>query len=63
MSGGTSLLRFKSYEQGASRFASDTIHFAWLDEPPPADDYNEALVRIGINNGCVLLLRSIGRTA
>jgi phage terminase large subunit-like protein len=49
VSGGTSLIFFKSYEKGREKFQGETIDWAWLDEEPPADIYSETLTRT--NNG------------
>lgn len=45
VSGGTSLIFFKSYEKGRAKFQGETIDWVWLDEEPPADIYSESLVR------------------
>jgi phage terminase large subunit-like protein len=44
-SGGTSILGFKSYEQGRRSFQGTAKHYAWMDEEPPMDVYNETLLR------------------
>ncbi len=49
VSGGTSLIFFKSYEKGRAKFQGETIDWVWLDEEPPADIYSESLTRT--NNG------------
>lgn len=45
VSGGTSLIFFKSYEKGRAKFQGETIDWVWLDEEPPADIYSESLTR------------------
>lgn len=45
VSGGKSVLQFKSYEQGRAKFQGDTIDFIWFDEEPPEDIYAEGLTR------------------
>jgi phage terminase large subunit-like protein len=45
ISGGTSLIFFKSYEKGRAKFQGETIDWVWLDEEPPADIYSESLTR------------------
>lgn len=45
VSGGTSLIFFKSYEKGRTKFQGETIDWAWLDEEPPEDIYSETLTR------------------
>lgn len=47
--GGISVIRFKSYVQGRTKFQSSTIDWIWLDEEPPAEIYSEGLTRT--NNG------------
>lgn len=49
ISGGTSLVFFKSYEKGREKFQGETIDFIWFDEEPPEDIYSEGLTRT--NNG------------
>lgn len=44
-SGGTSILGFKSYDQGRQKWQGTTLDFIWLDEEPPQDIYTEALTR------------------
>lgn len=51
--GGNSILRFKSYEQGRQKFQGETLDFAWLDEEPPEDVYNETLTRVTATRGMV----------
>lgn len=45
VSGGWSRLAFKSYDQGRRTFQGTEKDFVWLDEEPPLDVYNEALIR------------------
>lgn len=45
ISGGVSLIFFKSYEKGRAKFQGETIDWVWLDEEPPEDIYAEALTR------------------
>lgn len=52
-SGGVSVARFKSYEQGRQKFQGDTLDFIWLDEEPPQDIYSECLTRVTATNGFV----------
>lgn len=44
--GGTSVLSFKTYEQGRSKWQGATLDFVWFDEEPPADIYAEGLARL-----------------
>jgi phage terminase large subunit-like protein len=46
VSGGTSELDFKAYEQGVGKWQSATLDFLWLDEEPPDDVYDEAKARL-----------------
>ena len=54
-SGGISVARFKSYEQGRSKFQGEGLDFIWFDEEPPADIYSEGLTRLGERNGIAWL--------
>jgi len=49
VSGGTSLIFFKSYEKGREKFQGETIDWIWFDEEPKAEIYTEGLTRT--NNG------------
>ncbi len=51
VSGGTSILRLKTYEQGREKFQGDTIDIAWFDEEPPMDVYLETLARMTTTDG------------
>lgn len=44
-SGGTSILGFKSYDQGRQKWQGTTLDYVWMDEEPPLDIYMEALTR------------------
>lgn len=48
---GTSVLRFKSYEQGREKFQGETIDFAWMDEEPDEDIYSEIITRLVATQG------------
>ncbi len=50
-SGGVSIARFKSYDQGRTKFQGETLHFVWLDEECPYDVYSEALARLTATRG------------
>lgn len=54
-SGGISILQFKSYEQGRTKFQGDTIDFAWLDEEPDLDVYSETLTRVTATGGMLFM--------
>ena len=55
VSGGTSLLSFKSYEKGREKWQGPTLDFIWFDEEPPQDIYTEGLTRTNATNGPVWL--------
>lgn len=54
VSGGESLLGFKSYDQGRKKFQGTAKHLIFLDEEPPADVYDECLMRLMTTNGLML---------
>jgi phage terminase large subunit-like protein len=53
-SGGTSTLGFKSFDQKRKKFQGTEKHGVWLDEEPPADVYDECMVRLMTTNGLML---------
>jgi phage terminase large subunit-like protein len=53
VSGGVSVLLFKSYEQGRTKFQGDTLDFVWLDEEPGEDIYGECITRITATKGMI----------
>ncbi len=55
VSGGESLLTFRSFEQGRVAFQGDEHHVMWLDEEPPLEVYTECLMRTMTTNGLVIL--------
>lgn len=55
ISGGTSTLLFKAYEQGRAKWQGDTLHGVWFDEEPPQDIYTEGLTRTNATGGIVML--------
>lgn len=55
VSGGVSVGRFKSYEQGRTKFQGETLDVVWLDEEPPMEIYSEALTRVTATKGMVFL--------
>jgi phage terminase large subunit-like protein len=55
VTGGTSTLVFKSYDQGREKWQGDTIHIAWLDEEPPEEIYFEALTRTNATQGIIMM--------
>src|SRR6185312_7726204 len=54
ISGGTSYLGFKSYDQGRRKFQGTAKHVVWLDEEPPADVYDECMLRLMTTDGLML---------
>jgi phage terminase large subunit-like protein len=53
-SGGTSIVGFKSYDQGRKKFQGTAKHVIWLDEEPPADVYDECLLRLMTTDGLMI---------
>lgn len=53
--GGTSVVKTKSYKAGRTDFASDSLDFIWADEEPDMDIYLEMLTRVVDRNGQILL--------
>lgn len=54
-SGGTSVLGFKSYDQGRAKWQGETLDFVWFDEEPPMDVYMEGLTRTNATEGMVFM--------
>lgn len=52
-SGGVSVARFKSYEQGRTKFQGESIDWGWADEESPEDVYAELLARTIATAGMV----------
>lgn len=50
-SGGTSILAFKSYEQGREKWQGETLDIVWFDEEPNQDIYFEGLTRTNATGG------------
>ena len=55
VSGGNSVLNFKSYDQGREGFQGTEQHVVWMDEEPPMEIYGECLMRTSTVNGLVIL--------
>lgn len=51
ISGGTSILTFKSYEQGREAFQGTKKDFIWEDEEPPLLVHTECLLRLADTSG------------
>lgn len=45
VSGGTSTIGFKTFDQGRTRWQGPTLDGVWYDEEPPLDVYTEGLTR------------------
>lgn len=54
-SGGISVARFKSYEQGRTKFQGESIDWGWADEEPPEDVYAEFLTRTVATGGMMFV--------
>jgi phage terminase large subunit-like protein len=54
VTGGRSRVGFKSYDQGRRKFQGTARDVIWLDEEPPAEVYDECLVRLMTRNGIML---------
>jgi len=53
--GGTSIIQFKSYEQGSKSFEGTEQHIVWFDEEPPLSCYSEAVVRTMTTSGLMIV--------
>ncbi len=51
--GGTSVIGFKSCDQGRERFQGSSLDFVWFDEEPPQDVYEECCMRVVDREGDV----------
>jgi phage terminase large subunit-like protein len=56
VSGGTSVIKFRSYQAGREAFQGVTLDFIIFDEEPPPDVYSEGITRISATNGRALLV-------
>lgn len=54
VSGGTSRLGFKSYDQGRAKFVGTAKHVIWLDEECDMKVYSECLIRTMTTDGVIL---------
>jgi phage terminase large subunit-like protein len=55
VTGKSSTLGFKSYDQGRQKWQGETLEFVWLDEEPPMDIYMEALTRTNATAGMTFI--------
>lgn len=53
--GDTSIVTFKSYDQGRTKFQAETLELVWFDEEPDLDIYIEGLTRTNNTDGCVMM--------
>lgn len=53
VSGGTSTLLFKAYEQGRGKWQANTVDYIWFDEEPPEDVYFEGITRTNATQGLI----------
>ena len=53
VTGGTSTLLLKAYEQGRGKWQANTVDFIWFDEEPPEDVYFEGITRTNATNGLI----------
>ncbi len=51
ISGGTSIIGLKSYEQGREKWQGETLDWLWFDEEPPQEIYTEGLTRTNATGG------------
>lgn len=51
VSGGTSTIKFKTYDQGRIKWQGTPVDWIWCDEEPPIDIYTEALTRTNATKG------------
>lgn len=55
ISGGKSMLQFKTYEKGREKWQGVALEVVWFDEEPPLDIYSEGLTRTSETGGIVYL--------
>ena len=53
VSGGTSTILLKAYEQGRGKWQANTVDYIWFDEEPPEDVYFEGITRTNATGGLV----------
>lgn len=51
ITGGTSTIVLKSYEQGRVSWQGSEVDFIWIDEEAPQEVYGEALIRLMTTKG------------
>ena len=55
VTGGSSTLGFKSYDQGRTKWQGETLDLVWFDEEPPYSIYTEGLTRTNATGGITLI--------
>lgn len=55
VSGGNSVLGFKTYDQGRPRWQGETLDLVWFDEEPPQDIYVEGMTRTNATEGILYI--------
>ena len=55
VSGGTSTISLKSYDQGRGKWQAETVDLVWLDEEPEDEIYFEAMTRTNVRGGLVMV--------
>ena len=55
VTGGESVIVFKSYEKGREKWQGETLHGIWFDEEPPLDIYTEGMTRTNATGGIVMI--------
>ena len=55
ISGGVSVLKFNSYDQGRTKWQADTVDVVWFDEEPDIDLYMEGITRTNATRGIVFV--------
>ena len=54
ISGGTTRIVLKTYEQGRATWQGTEVDFVWVDEECPEDVYSEALIRLMTTKGLII---------
>lgn len=53
VSGRSSSILFKAYEQGRTKWQANTVDYVWFDEEPPEDVYFEGVTRTNATKGII----------
>ena len=53
--GGTSVISFKTYDQGWEKFQGEELDGVWMDEEPNERTYSECQLRTATTQGLVIL--------